>query len=124
MRISTRLTRRPAGEAPAPVVVPADPRLVVDGPLDPALTAVLGALGPFRQRLWVRRIVRRTWLALAAILVAELILWTVARFIPVTWVPVAAVVIPAVGMTTGTSGGPSSTGPSTSHTHTVPERAW
>ena len=78
--------------------MPVDPRLVVDGPLDPSLTSVLGALGPYRQRLWIRRIVRRTWLALAAILVAELVLWTVARFVPLTWAPVAAVLIPAVGI--------------------------
>ena len=90
MRVPSRPTLRAAEAASAPVVVPADPRLVVDGPLDPDLTAVLGALGPFRQRLWIRRIVRRTWLALAGILVAELVLWTVARFIPITWAPVAA----------------------------------
>ena len=34
----------------------------------------------------------------AAILVAELVLWTVARFIPITWAPVGGAVIPAIGV--------------------------
>ena len=98
MNLRTRL-RTGSGEDPAaPAMVPVDPRLVVDGPLDPSLTSVLGALGPYRQRLWIRRIVRRTWRALAAILAAELVLWTIARFVPLTWAPVAAFLIPAAGI--------------------------
>ena len=99
MRSPFRPARQTTADASSvPTVVPADPRLVIDGSLDPSLTSVLGALGPYRQRLWIRRIVRRTWLALAAILIAELVLWTLARFIPITWAPVAALVIPAIGI--------------------------
>ena len=54
----------------------------LDGPLDPELVQLRGSLLPFRRRLWVRRLVRRGWIALAAVVVAELVLWTVARFMP------------------------------------------
>ena len=64
---------------PAPVVPP-DPRSAVAGPLDPPLVAMRAGLVPHRRRLWLRRIVRRTWIAVAAVIVAELVLWTVARF--------------------------------------------
>ena len=54
-------------------------------------------LAAHRRRLWLRRIVRRTWIALAAILVAELVLWTVARFVPLEWAPLMGAAIPVVG---------------------------
>ena len=38
--------------------------------------------------LWVRRLVRRAWLALAVVVLAELALWTVARFVPLPAAPV------------------------------------
>ena len=46
----------------------------------------------------MRRIVRRTWIALAAILVAELVLWTFARFVPLEWAPFLGAAIPVVGL--------------------------
>ena len=97
MRMLSRLTRRPGQDPSTPTVIPADPRTAVEGPLDPVLTGLLAALGPHRQRLWARRIVRRTWLALAGIAVAELVLWTVARFIPIPWAPLAGMVIALIG---------------------------
>ncbi len=83
------------GRVPAErVVVPPDPRAVLEGPLDPSLEAIRGALVAHRNRLWLRRIVRRTWLALAAVAIGEAILWTIARFIPVEAAPIVAVAIP------------------------------
>ena len=90
-----RLSAR--SRADAATVVPPDPRSAVAGPLDPALVAIRGGLVPHRRRLWLRRIVRRTWIALAAILVAELVLWTVARFVAIEYAPVIAVAIPVIG---------------------------
>ena len=88
-RLPLRASLRPAGE-PAPVVPP-DPRSAIAGPLDPTLLSIRSALVPHRRRLWLRRIVRRTWIALAAIVVAELLLWTVARFVPIEFAPVIGV---------------------------------
>jgi len=78
------------------VVIPPDPRAVLHGPLDPSLEAVRGALAGHRNRLWLRRIVRRAWLALAAVAIAEAGLWTVARFVPLEAAPVVAATIPIV----------------------------
>ena len=78
------------------VVVPPDPRQSLTGPLDPTLEQIRGELGGHRARLWLRRIVRRTWVALAAIAVGEAVLWTVARFVPLEAAPVIAVTIPIV----------------------------
>ncbi len=84
--------RRPSprgrSQAAEAAYVPVDPRGVIDGPLDPVLLAVRSGLASHRRRLWIRRIVRRSWLALAAVLVAELVLWTVARFVPIEWAPI------------------------------------
>jgi hypothetical protein len=77
-------------------VVPPDPRHSLSGPLDPTLEAIRDELGGHRARLWLRRIVRRTWVALAAIAVAEAVLWIVARFVPLEAAPVIAVTIPIV----------------------------
>ena len=60
----------------------------------PVLEAIRGALASHRSRLWLRRIVRRTWLALAALAIVEAVLWTVARFVPLEAAPVVAVAIP------------------------------
>lgn len=81
-----------------PSVVPPDPVAVLDGPLDPELLAVRGALRPHRDRLWFRRLVRRGWIALAAVVVAELVLWTVARFVPLPTAPVIGAAIPVLGL--------------------------
>ena len=84
--------RRPADR----VVVPADPRESLPAPLDPALEAIRGELAGHRARLWLRRIVRRAWIALAAIAVLEAALWTLARFVPLEAAPLIAVTIPIV----------------------------
>jgi hypothetical protein len=76
---------RPATDAHASTVravVPPDPRAVLPAPLDPVLESVRASLIPHRRRLWMRRIVRRAWIALAVLAVAEAALWTVARFVP------------------------------------------
>ncbi|HUP54817.1 MAG TPA: hypothetical protein VM408_04865, partial [Methylomirabilota bacterium] len=48
--------------------------------------------------MWLRRIVRRAWLALAGVAIAEAVLWTVARFIPVEFAPVIGAAIPVLGV--------------------------
>ena len=56
--------RGPAKPSP---VIPADPARVLTGPLDPALIALRASVASHRQRLWLRRLVRRGWMALAAV---------------------------------------------------------
>ncbi|MEX2184630.1 MAG: hypothetical protein WEC14_09295, partial [Chloroflexota bacterium] len=79
-----------------PTIVPADPRAVLTGPLDPALLAIRSSLATHRRRLWTRRIVRRVWIAAAVVAVAEAALWTVARFVALESAPLAAAAIPMV----------------------------
>ncbi|HEU5202746.1 MAG TPA: hypothetical protein VFU17_00475, partial [Candidatus Limnocylindrales bacterium] len=95
-RSSLRIPGRHRGE-PA-TVVPPDPRSAVAWPLDPALVAIRAGLVPHRRRLWLRRIVRRAWIAVAAVLAAELVLWTVARFVAIEYAPLIAVAIPVIGL--------------------------
>ena len=64
--------------------------------LDPVLLALRASLLPHRRRLWVRRLVRRAWVALAAVVAAELVLWTLARFVPLESAPVLGAAIPVV----------------------------
>lgn len=79
------------------VVIPPDPRFALQGvALDPALDALRSSLAPHRRRLWFRRIVRRAWIALAAIAIGEAALWTVARFLPIEFAPVIGAAIPVV----------------------------
>ena len=73
---------RTSGEA-APTFVPADPRAALSGQLDPDLVEIRRLLAPFGRRLWLRRVVRRAWIVVAIAVLAELLLWTVARFVPV-----------------------------------------
>ncbi len=87
---------RPARAAHGGALVPPDPREALDGPLDPALDAIRSSLAPHRRRLWLRRIVRRGWMALAAIAVGEVAVWTIARFMPLEAAPLVAATIPAV----------------------------
>ncbi len=75
-----------------------DPRAVLSGPLDPALLAIRADLRPYRRRLWLRRIVRRAWLVAAAVLVAEVVVFTLARIIPVELLPTIAAAIPVMGL--------------------------
>ena len=93
----TQRIRGETGPAGA-VVVPPDPARVLDGPLDPDLLAVRSALRPHRDRLWLRRLVRRAWIALALVVVAEVVLWTLARFVPLPWAPVVGAAIPVLGL--------------------------
>ncbi|MEJ7697445.1 MAG: hypothetical protein WKF78_12690 [Candidatus Limnocylindrales bacterium] len=87
--------------AQAVAIVPADPRRVLDGSLDPAILAIRSALAGHRRRLWFRRIVRRSWIALAVVAVSEALLWMVARIIPLESASLVAVGLPvlaAVGL--------------------------
>ena len=88
--------RRRIGSA-APVIPP-DPRQHLAGPLDPSLDALRASLAPHRRRLWLRRIVRRAWIALAAVVIAEAVLWTLARFVPLEAAPVIGAAIPIIGV--------------------------
>ena len=93
-RVGVRL--RPT--RPAPATIPPDPVRRLAGPLDPALLQLRAALLPHRRRLWLRRIVRRTWIALASVAVAELGLWTLARLVPIASAPLIGAVIPLAGL--------------------------
>jgi hypothetical protein len=63
--------------------LPVDPRAALSGPLDPALERIRAGLRPHRRRLWTRRIVRRGWIVLAGVMIAELVLFLAARFTPI-----------------------------------------
>ena len=69
-------------------MVPPDPRAVLPAPLDPALDAVRAALVPHRRRLWLRRIVRRAWIALAVARRRRGHPLDLARFVPLEAAPV------------------------------------
>src|SRR4051794_18691228 len=97
MRLPSSLPRRAVASRPAPTVSPPDPLATLDGPFDPELVRLRASLLPYRRRLWVRRLVRRGWIALAAVVVAELVLWTVARIVPLQRAPLIGVAIPLVG---------------------------
>ena len=71
---------------------------MLTGPLDPALVAVRAGLASHRRRLWLRRLVRRGWIALAVVVVAELVLWTLARFVPLPSALLVGAAIPVVGL--------------------------
>jgi hypothetical protein len=79
-------------------LVPRDPTGSVDRPLDPIILAIRSALGPFRRRLWLRRSVRRGWRVLAAVLLLEAGLWTVARLVPLERAAIVALAIPIGGL--------------------------
>ena len=96
LQLPSVLRRRREGSTASPAVIPPDPRLHLSGPLDPALDTLRAGLAPHRRRLWLRRIVRRTWIALAAIAISEAVVWTVARFVPLEAAPVIAAAIPVI----------------------------
>ena len=90
-----------AGTEPAALaagLIPADPRRVLSGVLDPDLDAIRGRLRPHRRRLWLRRIVRRAWMVVAVVALFELGLWTVARVRPVEIAPALGAALPLVGL--------------------------
>ena len=95
---------RSRGAAPPPIrtrptVVPADPRVAVGGPARPgAARGPRGASAPHRRRLCgcgaSSAGLDRPG---AVVMVAELVLWTVARFVPLEWAPLVGAAIPIVG---------------------------
>ncbi|MGZ6341098.1 MAG: hypothetical protein ACXWMX_04560, partial [Candidatus Limnocylindrales bacterium] len=54
---------------------------------DPVLVALRRSLVTHRRRLWFRRIVRRAWFALAALLAAEVTLAGLARLVALEEAP-------------------------------------
>ncbi|MEA2519314.1 MAG: hypothetical protein QOF49_1394, partial [Chloroflexota bacterium] len=81
-RLSRVVGRSPGRTAGRPVVPP-DPRLALDGPLDPSLELIRSRLARHRRRLWVRRITRRAWLALAGTISIEACVLGIARIVPI-----------------------------------------
>jgi hypothetical protein len=81
-RLSLRAPSRGRTGEDASQFVPVDPRLAIAGELHPDLVAIRRLLRPHGRRLWLRRIVRRAWIVIAVAAVAELLLWTSARFFP------------------------------------------
>ena len=77
---------------------PRDPGRAVAS-TDPDLRVVRTVLLQQQRRLWLRRIVRRAWAVIAAALLAEVVLWAVARVAPLEAAPVIAVGIPIVAAT-------------------------
>src|SRR5688572_33036761 len=90
--------RRAASPSSSAAVIPPDPRQHLAGQLDPSIDALRASLAPHRRRLWLRRIVRRAWIALAGVVIAEAVLWTLARFVPLEAAPVVGAAIPIIGM--------------------------
>ena len=89
--------RRPdASTAPVPFV-PADPA-TLGVALDPALAQLRAGLAAHRRRLWLRRAVRRGWVVLAAVAVAELALVVAQRIWPLEDAPVLGAAIPVIGL--------------------------
>ncbi|HEX9549562.1 MAG TPA: hypothetical protein VF971_00565, partial [Candidatus Limnocylindrales bacterium] len=78
--------------------VPIDPRLALGGQLDPALERIRTGLRPHRRRLWLRRTVRRGWIVLAAVVLAELALFGVARLVPIEAAPAIGASFPILGL--------------------------
>ena len=74
---------RPTSGGPTAALIPPDPRGLTDGPLDPALLGIRAELAGHARRLWLRRIVRRLWIAAAAALAAEAALLIIARAVPI-----------------------------------------
>src|SRR6187431_1806963 len=90
--------RRSSGRPDAAAVSPPDPRTVAAQPLDPVLESIRSDLRPHLRRLWLRRIVRRAWLVVGAVAVAEVALLAIARLVPIQILPVLAVAIPIIGL--------------------------
>ncbi|HEX8025266.1 MAG TPA: hypothetical protein VF484_03585, partial [Candidatus Limnocylindrales bacterium] len=97
-RVRARLARlRGAAPLARPSIPPDPPRPIAGTSPDPDLLAIRQALVPHRRRLWLRRIVRRGWWVAAAVLAAELVLWTAARFVPLELAPAAGLAIVVLG---------------------------
>ncbi|HEX2626684.1 MAG TPA: hypothetical protein VHL56_07230, partial [Candidatus Limnocylindrales bacterium] len=93
-----RLRRAPRAAQPSTdAFVPVDPRAALAGELHPDLVAIRRLLRPFGRRLWLRRIVRRAWIVVASVGLAELVLWTAARFFPIEIAPTLAAIVGLAG---------------------------
>ena len=97
-RFRIALIRRASASSVGGAVIPPDPRQHLAGQLDPSIDALRASLAPHRRRLWLRRMVRRAWIALAGVVVVEALLWTLARFVPLEAAPVIGAAIPIVGV--------------------------
>ncbi len=82
--------------AAARVQVPPDP-LVRGRALDSTLAAIRVGLRPHRRRLWLRRAVRRGWIALALVALAEAAVAFAQRAWPLEAAPLIALAIPVLG---------------------------
>src|SRR5687767_15541362 len=97
-RFHIPLVRRASAAPVGGAVIPPDPRQHLAGEMDPAIDALRASLAPHRRRLWLRRMVRRAWMALAGVVIVEALLWTVARFFPLEAAPVIGAAIPIIGV--------------------------
>ncbi|HEY6058749.1 MAG TPA: hypothetical protein VIV06_12005, partial [Candidatus Limnocylindrales bacterium] len=77
-------------------LAPPDPQAVPGAAIDPELGALRAQLLRFRAALWLRRFVRRAWIALAVVAILEVLLWAAARIAPLEFAAVIAAAIPAV----------------------------
>ena len=77
--------------------VPADPA-TLGVALDPALAQLRAGLAAHRRRLWLRRAVRRGWMVLAAVAVAELVLVVAQRHLAARGRARVAAAIPVIGL--------------------------
>ena len=78
--------------------VPEDPRRLISGPLDPELERLRIDLRPHRRRLWIRRLVRRTWLALVATVGIELVVFLAGRIWPIEGLGAIAATVPILAL--------------------------
>ena len=121
-RLALRAPWRGRAGDDAAQFVPVDPRAAIAGELHPDLVAIRRLLRPHGRRLWLRRIVRRGWIVLAAVVLAELVLWTLARFMPIEIAPTLAAVIPLTGRASRCSCSPSGSRPSLGETAIAVDR--
>src|SRR5215204_4769753 len=91
-----RRSSKPSVAVPV-AFVPADPASLGVA-LDPALAQLRTGLAAHRRRLWLRRAVRRGWMVLAAVAVAELLLVVAQRIWPLEGATVLAAAIPVIGL--------------------------
>ncbi|HEV7809430.1 MAG TPA: hypothetical protein VGO64_02425, partial [Candidatus Limnocylindrales bacterium] len=97
LRIRANLRMRRAPAFPA-LVPPPDPRDLAGAPLEGDLDLIRRSLLGHRRRLWLRRIVRRGWLAGATILAAEAALLLAARAVPIELLGSLVVAVAMAGL--------------------------
>src|SRR3954453_2885884 len=86
--------RRAARPAP---FLPTEPILDSSVRQDEDLAALWRGLAAYRRRLWLRRIVRRSWIAIAVVALAELGLVIAARLRPIEGELAIAAALPVIG---------------------------